>query len=205
MINILCVLFFLLFYTFTASAEASSITDLDRTFYISSETVGVNLNIKSVEGEVLYNLRCNQSGYENDPDGFEYYGAFQCILLDVRRDSGDLFEEDYSWSKSWRTRGVFTYEQMVGPCKESVSYGVVRSMNIRDLNIEISLKNITTPEMADMINEVKPPSFSADLRVKVSKSKKYISGGIEPTVDQYCSGAYVVDDSGKLIYRPEHY
>jgi|GEM_PF-6498931 len=188
---------------FTVPALSANIASVDRAFYISSASVGVDFDIKSTSGEALYNFRCYNGGHI-DPDEIEYFGAFQCILFAVNPDSIDLFEEiKYDWSTRWRTRGMFSYEQMVGPCKNDNIYGITRKMHVRDIDIELSLTEIKIPSMIDMIKGVIPAEFSANLSVKVSESKKYNNGSIQPAPKKYCAGAYNLDSSGNgLIYTP---
>jgi hypothetical protein len=196
-------LFTLLILVFTAPALGAKIVSSDRSFYISSASTGVDFDIKSTNGDVLYNFRCYNGGHI-DSDEIEYFGAFQCMLFAVNPDSIDLFEEiKYDWSTRWRTRGMFSYEQMVGPCMKDNAYGINRKMHVRDLHIELSLTEIKTPSMIDMIKGEVPAEFSANLNIKVSESKEYNNGAIQPIPKKYCAGSYTVDSSGNgLIYTP---
>jgi hypothetical protein len=187
---------------FLQANVCADVVSINRSFHISDES-GFDLKIPLSSGEKAYELRCHPRDYENDPSGHEYFGVFQCILDDLREESGDLFEENYEWSKSYRTRGVFHFEQMVGPCKNNLSYGLTRRMSIRDLEIELKLVNLQMPDMAEMIKGIKIPSFSGEISVRVSPAKGYIKTGIEPTQNTYCSGAYQIGKDGSLIYIPE--
>jgi len=174
--------------------------------FLTSENSKVVLEIfsKSNPSEKLYILRCNRADSPDRlPDENEYYGMFQCHFLPVKSDGPELLEGEDGWNmnKSYNTRGVFTYEQLLGPCKNNPEFGLHREFNMRGMKLELTISDFSSPPMADMLTEKIKPDYSFNFEAKVSPNKSAISEYTSPSAKKYCGGYYKVNANGKAVYH----
>jgi hypothetical protein len=175
--------------------------------FVTSENAKVVLDIfsKKKPTEKLYVLRCNDL-YSHDlaVDEDEYYGMFQCHLLSTSIKSGglDLLAGEHLWdmNKSWNTRGVFKYEQLVGPCKNNPEFGLHREFNMRGMKLELTISNFSAPPIVDVLTEKVKFHYSFDFEAKVIPNKKATSKYTYPSAKEYCGGEYELNDKGEAVY-----
>jgi hypothetical protein len=162
--------------------------------------VVMNIFSKEKPSEMLYTLSCNRGDLKNFRDEDEFFSMFQCHML--AKDSGDLLDGEDGWAwKSWDTRGVFTYEQLMGPCKDNPEFGFHREFNMRRMKLEITISNFNAPSMVDMLSEKVEPSFSFDFEAKVTPNDKAISEYTSPSAKEYCGGYYELNSNNEAVYH----
>jgi hypothetical protein len=173
--------------------------------FVTSENSKIVMDIYSAESpfEKLYVLRCNK-GDANDivPGENDYYGMFQCHLLSSKESGPELLEGENDWSlgKSYNTRGVFTYEQLIGPCRSSAEFGFHREFNMRGMKLEVTISNFSSPSMTDMLTEKIKPHFSFDFEAKVVPNKSAKTKYTSPSARKYCGGYYKINTNGDAVY-----
>lgn len=173
---------------------------------VTSENAKVILDVYSSEGkrEKLYQLRCNKGDSEDKAENEDdYYPMWQCHFIQIGNSGPELLEGEYHWSfgKSYNTRGRFTHEQLIGPCKDDPEFGFHREFNMRRMKLELTILNFIAPPIADMITEKTKPSFSFDFQAKVSPNESALSAQTSPSAKKYCGGYYEINSEGKAIYR----
>lgn len=176
-----------------------------RTF-VTSENAKVVLDIFSEDNtsEKLYELRCNKADADDKADGEDdYYGMFQCHLLALKERGSDLLSGEDSWNfnKSYNTRGVFKYEQLIGPCKNNPAFGFHREFNLRGMKLALAISNFSAPPIVDMLTEKVKPHFSFYFEAKVIPNKKATSEKTAPSAKKFCGGYYKLNDKGEAIYH----
>lgn len=174
--------------------------------FVSSESPKVVLDIFSDENpsEKLYTLRCNKGDSEDKVTGEDdYYGMFQCHLIVVKTLGPELLEGEGSWDlgKSYNTRGVFRYEQLIGPCKNDPEFGFHREFNMRGMKLELTIFNFSSPSIKDMLTGKVQPQFSFAFEAKVTPNILAISKFTSPSAKKYCGGYYEIDVNGEAVYH----
>jgi len=174
--------------------------------FVSSENPEVALDIFSDENrsEAIYTLRCNKGDSEDKiPYEDDYYGMFQCHLIDLNSHGPELLNGEDSWNRdrSYNTRGVFTYEQLMGPCESDPKFGFHREFNMRGMKLELTISNFSSPSMADMLTGNVEPSFSFDFEAKVTPNISATSEFTSPSAKKYCGGHYEIDVNGEAVYH----
>lgn len=173
---------------------------------VTSENSKVILDIFSEDNpvEILYKLRCNKGDAVDRLEiEDEYYGMFQCHLIDMKGDGPELLigENNWNYNKTSNTRGVFTYEQLVGPCKSDPEFGFKREFYMRGMKLRLSISNFNSPPVADVITGKVQLTYTFYFEAKVMPDKYSTSKYTSPSAKKYCGGYYKVNDKGEAIYH----
>ncbi len=171
--------------------------------FVTSEKPEVSMKILAASDtkKPLYELTCNK-GDTVDANGVEYYRMFQCYLFPITGEPSDLLWGAESWAvKAYETRGVFTYEQLIGPCKSDLNYGQHRVFYMRGMRLELSISNFKSPLIADMISGRASPKFSFDLDIKVQPNTNAVSEITAPPAENYCGGYDKLNANGEAVYH----
>ena len=174
--------------------------------FITSENSKVVLDIFSEDSPSgkIYELRCNKGDADDKADGEDdYYGMFQCHLLPTNESGPELFvgEDGWDFNKSYNTRGVFRYEQLVGPCKNNPEFGLHREFNMRGMKVELTISNFSSPPMADMLTGKIQPNYSFDFEANVTVNKSATSKYTSPSAKKYCGGYYKINANCEAVYH----
>jgi hypothetical protein len=174
--------------------------------FVTSENSKVVLDIYSKDNpsEKLYTLRCNKGDADDKIVGEDdYYGMFQCHFLPIKTSGPELLigEDDWNFNKSYNTRGVFKYEQLIGPCKNDPEFGFRREFNMRGMKLELAISNFSSPQMADMLIKKIMPHFSFDFEVKIIPNESAKSKYTSPSAKKYCGGYYEINSNGEAVYH----
>ena len=174
--------------------------------FVTSENSGVILDIFSEDNPSvkLYTLRCNNGNAQYKiPGEGDYSGMFQCHLLSLCAAGPDLLEGEDDWSggKSYNTRGVFKYEQLIGPCNDDPEFGFHREFNMRGMKLELTVSNFESPPIVDMITGKTEPRYNFDFDVVVTPNKSAMSKYTSPSAKKCCSGYYTVNSNGEAVYH----
>jgi hypothetical protein len=174
--------------------------------HLTSENAKLISDIFSKENpsERLYVLSCNKGDAQANTAGEDdYYGMYQCHLLSLKGTGPELLDGEDGWNrgKSYNTRGVFMYEQLIGPCKDDPEFGFHREFNMRGMKLELTISDFNSPAMTDMLSGKAKPSFSFDLEAKITPNKSAISKYTSPSSKAYCGGYYTLNTIGEATYH----
>lgn len=174
--------------------------------FVTSERSKVVLDIYSADNpsEKLYQLRCNRGDAGDKADGEDdYYGMFQCHLLSLKDSRQELLNGEDAWNlnRSYNTRGVFKYEQLIGPCKKDPEFGFHREFNMRGMKLILTISNFNSPSMVDMLTGKIQTHYSFDFMAKVIPNKSATSKYTSPSAKKYCGGYYEINANGEAIYH----
>jgi hypothetical protein len=125
--------------------------------------------LSALSGMELYELRCNELDARDakDDGGAEYYGMFQCRLWQARE--GDLLRSGAAWEDDYTTRGVFDFEQVVGPCRKDAGFGLSRTFFVRGMKLVLTISSFESPPIAESLAAAKTHfDFRFDFDVSVA-------------------------------------
>lgn len=146
----------------------------------------VELRLRGLNGEDLYELECRNWLYELDKD-FSYSGDFECRLAPLKQTTSfsTLFAEHPDTRSDWETRARFFVAELVGSCGAFVDYGRIRTFRLRGMRLvlEISDPQFVTSRENALQGPLALKSF--DLIVRVSADPEAESEIAAPSAAPY--------------------
>lgn len=187
------------------STDWPGVKPISLNVHVTSKNPKVVLDVYSdrESSNPLYQLRCNAGDAEDRLEKEDYYySMFQCHLIDMNNKPLNLLMGTESWViKDYHTRAIFTYEQLMGPCKDNPFYGFRREFKVRGMNVVLAISKFESPSMADMLSERVTPRFSFDFQVDITPNPSAVGGLPEPAPGNYCGGYYELNSRGEAIYH----
>lgn len=152
-ITLLLMIYLIQFCIHTTVCEAQQkiwpqITPVNRIYHFdSAKNAYIDLYIFSINGEKLYNLKCHNYLYEDDPD-FDYSGEFECRMVSLysKETVSTLLTENPMQSADWDSRARFFSFQLSGDCGKYPDYGLARNFRLRGMSINLKMSNISFTE-----------------------------------------------------------
>ncbi len=169
---------------------------------IETGNAKVRVAILAATSEVpLYELRCNELDARDSAaeGGEEYFGMFQCRLWQARE--ADLLRAGADWEDKYTTRGVFEFEQVVGPCKSDPYFGLRRTFLLRGMRLVLEISSFESPPVADLLASRAQRHFRFDFDVSIAPDAGAAAARAPNPPGRYCNGIYVLDGSGRAVYE----
>lgn len=129
------------FYDTSTFAAWPEVNELSESYHFDNiDEAGIDIIVKGIRGQALYELKCHNADYEEDKD-FNYSGAFECRLKSLYSEEtvSTLLSENPKQSADWESRGRYLTGHLLGDCADYKDWGKKRTFRLRGMKITLNM------------------------------------------------------------------